>query len=119
MGPQSNMMMNQGQQGQPRMPQPQPQVSSMDTSSSAPSVQTSSAAPVTTSQQHQQPMVTDAPMTDPGGSAGGQVDSSQAQVATPNTQVTATGKVTPTPGQKEVNISTVCRIGQVIIFASV
>merc|ERR1719195_1404382 len=43
---------------------------------------------------------------------GGGDQAAQQPSAAPPSQPATTGKVTPTPGQKEVNISTVCRIGQ-------
>jgi len=101
--------------GGPRMPP----VSAMDTSSSGPGQPQSQGLPP--GGQPQPPPVTSSgggdsmmTMTDGGqeSGAGGGGGGGPPAGATATPPPNAGGKVTPTPGQKEVNISTVCRIGQ-------
>ena len=86
----------------------QPAMTSMETSA-PPVTSVTSAAPA--------PAVTTSSSGDTGntGAAVTSTDGGQSQQEAGGAGVGVTaagGKVTPTPGQKEVNISTVCRIGQ-------
>ena len=89
-----------------------PPVSSMDTSGPGPQPHSQVLPP---GGQPQGPPV---PSSGPGSDSmmtmtdGGQDSNGPPAGVTPTPPPNAGGKVTPTPGQKEVNISTVCRIGQ-------